>query len=135
MLKKQALHQGITSGFEPNFGSAHLSATYLKDVLNGVSQNEVPFWEKRVLLHGFYVASCPLGPSWRLSGLGWLLAGSWAVLSGLGWLLGGSWAVLRGVGWLLAGPGLVPGWARRRRTSECSGACPVRFFLEGSFSD
>ena len=35
-------------------------------------------------------------------------------------VLGGSRAVLRGLGWLLAGPGLVPGWARRRRNYEGS---------------
>ena len=39
----QPPHPNFTSGFGLNFGSAHLSATYLKDVLSGVSQNEVSF--------------------------------------------------------------------------------------------
>ena len=67
--------------------------------------------------------------SWRLLGLSWSPrggpwgppGGSWAALSALGWLLGGSWQGPVGPGWFLGGPGLVPEWARGRRTSEGSG--------------
>ena len=52
----------------------------------------------------------PLGPSWRLLG----------GLSGVGRLLGGSWQGPVGPGWFLGGPGLVPWWARGRRSSEPS---------------
>ena len=50
----------------------------------------------------------------------WGLGPSWASPGLLLGVLGGSWAVLSGLGWFLRGPGLVPGWARRRRTTEGS---------------